>query len=275
MRQFVCVVTGIVALALMAQTALAQTPGVRVTYLYDNTVTQPGTKADWGFACLIESQGHTVLFDTGANPDVLRQNMAALKLDPARIQALVFSHEHSDHTMGIGALPAIPGLPVYAGEHLQLKPPAEEALARIGAKRIAVKAGQPLEVFPGFTVTEEISANGAYEEALVVDTPEGSIVIIGCAHPGVLLMLEQIAKTTKRPIYMVIGGFHLLKTPTDDIKRIVAGFKSLGVQWAGPTHCTGDEAITLFREAYGDHFITGGVGAVVDVPRRPGLPASR
>ena len=66
---------------------------------------------------------------------------------------------------------------------------------------------------------------------------------------------------------MVIGGFHLMQTPVADVKRIVADFKTLGVAWAGPTHCTGDEAIRQFREAYGDHFITGGVGTVVEAPK--------
>jgi 7,8-dihydropterin-6-yl-methyl-4-(beta-D-ribofuranosyl)aminobenzene 5'-phosphate synthase len=267
MRQLVCAAAISAVIVFAAQALLAQDPGVRVTYLYDNVATAAGTQADWGFACLIEGRGHTVLFDTGAKADVLRANMTALKVDPSRIQALVFSHEHGDHTLGIDALPAIPGLPTYVGEHFKLPAPAIASLARLGAKQITVTAGQPLEVFPGFTVTEEINANGAYEEALVIDTPEGSIVIVGCAHPGIALMLERIAATTKRPIHTVIGGFHLLKTPADETARIVAAFK----KWVGPTHCTGDEATRLFREAYGDHFITGGVGAVVDVPARPGL----
>jgi 7,8-dihydropterin-6-yl-methyl-4-(beta-D-ribofuranosyl)aminobenzene 5'-phosphate synthase len=160
-----------------------------------------------------------------------------------------------------------PGLPVYIGEHFNLPAPATSALRRIGARRMTVTSDKPVEVFPGFLVSEEISRNGAFEEALVVDTPAGSVVVIGCAHPGIVEMLRRIAETTKRPIYMVIGGFHLLQTPAEDVKRIIADFKAMGIAWAGPTHCTGDEAIRLFREAYGDHFVTGGVGAVVEVPK--------
>jgi 7,8-dihydropterin-6-yl-methyl-4-(beta-D-ribofuranosyl)aminobenzene 5'-phosphate synthase len=51
------------------------------------------------------------------------------------------------------------------------------------------------------------------------------------------------------------------------VKQIIAEFRAMGVGWAGPAHCTGDEAIRLFREAYGDHFIAGGVGTVVNAPR--------
>jgi 7,8-dihydropterin-6-yl-methyl-4-(beta-D-ribofuranosyl)aminobenzene 5'-phosphate synthase len=259
--------TGAVAFLLAGQLLSAQGPGVRITYLYDNTLATQGTTPDWGFACLLEGRGRTILFDTGAQPEILRHNMATLKVDPARVQAVVLSHEHGDHTVGIDALPAAPGLPVYIGEHFRLPAAAVAALARIGATRIAVTSAKPVQIFPGFAVSEEIARNGAYEEALVVDTPAGSVIVVGCAHPGIVAMLRRIAETTKRPIHMVIGGFHLLQTSSDDVKRIIADFKALGVAWTGPTHCTGDEAIRLFREAYGDHFIAGGVGTIVDVPK--------
>jgi 7,8-dihydropterin-6-yl-methyl-4-(beta-D-ribofuranosyl)aminobenzene 5'-phosphate synthase len=76
------------------------------------------------------------------------------------------------------------------------------------------------------------------------------------------------AAETRRPIHTVIGGFHLMQTPGDQVRAIIGEFKALGVAWAGPTHCTGAEAIGLFREAYGDRFIQGGVGTVVSVRRR-------
>ncbi|RPJ76281.1 MAG: MBL fold metallo-hydrolase, partial [Acidobacteria bacterium] len=133
-----------VAAAVLVITGLglsAEAPAVRITYLYDNTVAVQGTKPDWGFACLVEGHGRTILFDTGARPEILRQNMQALKVDAARVQAVVLSHEHGDHTVGVDALPSAPGLPVYIGEHFRLPPPAAAALARIGAKRVTVTAG--------------------------------------------------------------------------------------------------------------------------------------
>jgi len=256
-----CALTlGLAGLALSAQG-----PGVRITYLYDNTVAVEGVKPDWGFACLIEGSGKRVLFDTGTRADVLRHNLAALKIDLAGIQALVFSHDHGDHTMGIDAVPATAGLPVYVGAHFRLAPAVVSALERIGAKRIPVS--QPTLLFPGFNLTGEMLKDGIYEQGLVLDSPDGLIVVLGCAHPGVVAMLRQVSETTKRPIHMVVGGFHLLQTPADQVKQIVADFKALGVKWAGPTHCTGDEAIRLFREGFGDHFIQGGVGTVIEVPK--------
>jgi 7,8-dihydropterin-6-yl-methyl-4-(beta-D-ribofuranosyl)aminobenzene 5'-phosphate synthase len=267
MKRVVSAAVVLSALVLAIQLLPAQGPGVRITYLYDNTVAVQGTKPDWGFACLVEGRGHTILFDAGTRPEILRGNMTALKVDPAGIQAVVFSHEHGDHTAGIDALPVAPGLPVFLGEHFRLPPPAGAALDRIGARRVVVAAGKPATVFPGFVVSGEIAGNGAYEETLVVDTPAGSVVLVGCAHPGIVAMLRQITETTGRPIHMVIGGFHLLQTPPDEVRRIIAEFKALGVAWAGPTHCTGDGAIRLFRETYGDHFTAGGVGTVLDVPK--------
>jgi len=258
----------VVSVLLVLATAIlrGQAPGVTLTYLYDNTVAVQGTRADWGFSCLVDAHGRSVLFDTGTRPQILRDNMALLKVDPSRIQAVVLSHEHGDHTLGIDALPDRPGLPVYLGEHFRLPAPADAALARLGASRQIVKSGAPVQVFDGIQVSDEITARGAYEEALIIDTPPGSIVLVGCAHPGIVAMLQRIAATTKRPIHTVVGGFHLLQTPPDEVRTIVAAFKTLGVQRVGPTHCTGDAAMKMFREAYGDHYIAGGVGTIVRVP---------
>ena len=81
-------------------------PGNRpsVTILYDNTSYTEGTEADWGFACLIEAHGRTLLFDTGAKGQLLLSNMAQLGIDPARIEQVVISHSHWDHTGGLDAL---------------------------------------------------------------------------------------------------------------------------------------------------------------------------
>ena len=80
-------------------------------------------------------------------------------------------------------------------------------------------------------------------------------------------MLRQIRQSTGRPIHTVIGGFHLLQTPASEVRRIVTAIQGLGIVEVGPTHCTGEEAIAAFKEAYGRHYIAGGVGTVLRVPR--------
>ena len=84
-----------------------------ITYLYDNTAISDGTKPDWGFSCLIQGSGNTLLFDTGAKADIPRANIAALHVDASRINAVVFSHEHADHTGGVEALGKRAGLPTF------------------------------------------------------------------------------------------------------------------------------------------------------------------
>lgn len=256
-------------LAIGSTVLLAQTPSsVRVTYLYDNTLNAQGVKADWGFACLVEAHGRTILFDTGAKPEVLRGNLSALKVDPQRVEALVFSHDHGDHTGGLAGFTPKPGIPGYYAQGFA--PRVGQALAAAGFK--ATPVSRPTLVFPGFTVTEGMVPEGSpaapatgsiVEDALLVDTPRGLLVIVGCAHPGIVPMLRRIKETSGRSIYMVLGGLHLLNTPPDGVRQIVAAFKTLGVVYAGPTHCTGDEAMGLFKQAYGDHFVQGGVGTVV------------
>jgi 7,8-dihydropterin-6-yl-methyl-4-(beta-D-ribofuranosyl)aminobenzene 5'-phosphate synthase len=242
-------------------TGQAPSPHLTITYLYDNTAVSGGTKPDWGFSCLIQGNGQNVLFDTGANPEILRTNLAALHIDTARIGAVVFSHEHGDHTGGVQALGKQNGLPAFFPS--AFGEATRAAFLRQGFRLMPVS--QATAVLPGFTTSDEMGVQ-IREQALVAEIPEGLVVIVGCAHPGIVPMLKQISTARKRPIHMVIGGFHLLQTPADEVKRIIGEFKAMNIAYAGPTHCTGDETIKLFRESYGTHFISGGVGTVVRAP---------
>ena len=138
------------------------------------------------------------------------------------------------------------------------------ALRGSGARLVPVS--KSVEILPGFHTSDEFG-NTIKEEALLVDTPDGLVVIVGCSHPGIVPMLRQIKASTGRPIHAVLGGFHLMQTPADEVKRMVAEFQELGVGRVGPTHCTGPDAIARFKEAYGDRFIQGGVGTVVTARR--------
>jgi 7,8-dihydropterin-6-yl-methyl-4-(beta-D-ribofuranosyl)aminobenzene 5'-phosphate synthase len=236
-----------------------------ITYLYDNTTSAADTKADWGFSCLVEGNGNQVLFDAGANPQILRANMAALHVDAARIRAVVFSHEHADHTGGVEALGERPDLPTFFPSGF-----GETIRAAFLRQRLRLMpVAKATAVGPGLATSDEIGTQ-IREEALVAEISDGLVVVSGCAHPGIIPMLKQISASRKRPIHMVLGGFHLLETPADEVKRIVSEFQAMGIAYAGPTHCTGDEAMKLFQTAYGTHFIRGGVGTMVRVPRAAG-----
>lgn len=241
--------------------AQAHGPSVTVTYLYDNTTAAPGTKADWGFACLVETNGRRVLFDTGAKPEVLRANLAVLKIDTTKLDALVFSHDHGDHTAGVSVLGPRPGLPTFFPASF-----SEATRAVFAEQQLkAVPVTAPADVVPGVMTSGQFGT-AIPEEALVVDTDQGLVVVLGCAHPGVVEMLRGISRARNRPIHLVLGGFHLLQTPPDRVAQIVADFKAMQVAYVGPTHCTGEAAIKAFREAYGTHFVEGGAGRVIRAP---------
>ncbi|TFG38754.1 MAG: MBL fold metallo-hydrolase, partial [Candidatus Aminicenantes bacterium] len=87
---------------------------IKVTILYDNTTFAAGTEADWGFSCLVEGTGKTILFDTGTKPEVFFHNVEALDIDLSEVDLVVISHEHGDHTGSLAkVLEQNHGLTVY------------------------------------------------------------------------------------------------------------------------------------------------------------------
>ncbi len=252
-------------------------PVTRLTVLVDNSVAGvPGVKAVWGFACLVEAQGHTVLFDTGANPAVLKENLAALKIDPSRIEAVVISHYHGDHTFGAPGLGLRPGLRVFTPRSFDGYGKVVAAFDAAGLVRVPVT--DRTELFPGIAVSGPMQFGGpislgkkafadtGWEECLTVDTPGGSVVVVGCSHPGILAMLDQVKKQSGRPIALVIGGFHLLGESRDEVRRIATAMKAMGVRRVSATHCTGGAAEAVFRDIFGDDYVDAGAGAVIDLP---------
>jgi 7,8-dihydropterin-6-yl-methyl-4-(beta-D-ribofuranosyl)aminobenzene 5'-phosphate synthase len=112
------------------------------------------------------------------------------------------------------------------------------------------KAGA-FEVVPGVYSTG-IIAGVVVEQALVVDTPKGLVVLTGCSHPGIVKMVEAAVKQRgARPVRLVLGGFHMLQQSPDQIKETIAALKRLNVAMAVATHCSGDLAVKMFREAFG------------------------
>jgi 7,8-dihydropterin-6-yl-methyl-4-(beta-D-ribofuranosyl)aminobenzene 5'-phosphate synthase len=258
--------------ALVAGAAAAGEPAARFTILYDNSIAREGVQSAWGFACLVEAHGRTVLFDTGGDPAILKGNLAALAVNTAAIQAVVISHFHGDHTFGAPALAVPRGTPVYTPHSFAAHREAVAALTSGGMTLVPVTERKVL--FEGFAITSPQSFGRAagpvgrqpWEQALLVDTPRGPVMVVGCAHPGVVAMVEQAKREAGAPIHMVLGGFHLMDRTRAEARSVAVALQGLGVAHAGPTHCTGDEAIAAFREVYGDAFVAAGVGRVIEIP---------
>jgi 7,8-dihydropterin-6-yl-methyl-4-(beta-D-ribofuranosyl)aminobenzene 5'-phosphate synthase len=202
-----------------------------------------------------------VLFDTGADGPTLMGNLRALNIDPAKIEAVVLSHAHGDHTLGLDSLLAT-GVrpPVYVLPSF----PAE-------FKRQVAETVDVIEVEPGQSIVEGIFTTGELagpvnEQALVIESGRGLVVITGCAHPGIVEIVTEAKRLADPDVHLVTGGFHLVRTPVEQVGAIIADFRRLGVEKAAPSHCTGDAAIAMFRDEYGDDFIASGVGRVFEIP---------
>jgi 7,8-dihydropterin-6-yl-methyl-4-(beta-D-ribofuranosyl)aminobenzene 5'-phosphate synthase len=92
------------------------------------------------------------------------------------------------------------------------------------------------------------------------------MIITGCAHPGIVRIAQTAREYLGKDIYLLMGGFHLLGRRPDENRATIAALRKLGVHKVAPSHCTGDEAIALFRAAWGDDFVEGGCGAVMGLP---------
>ena len=228
---------------------------VTITVLYDNNPGIPGLRTAWGFSCLVERGDSVVLFDTGGDGAVLLGNMRALGIDPRRIQAVVLSHVHADHTGGVWELLA-------ANDRLTVFVPGafpEDFKARLRREARVVEVSEPTEIAPGVSSTGPMGTS-IIEQGLVVDTPRGAVLITGCAHPGIVKMVEK-ARAMRGKVHLVVGGFHLGGAGEARINRIVEDFRRLGVERVAPCHCSGERARRAFKREYGPDCILAGVGS--------------
>ncbi len=235
--------------------------GMRLRVLFDNNELDGRLRTGWGFACLILGFGRTVLFDTGADGEVLLDNMRVLGVDPAAVDAVVLSHIHDDHTGGLDALLRV------QREIEVVVPPAfppgfKRAVREVGAR--LVEAGGPTPIGEGMTTLGQMGAAIA-EQALALETPAGTVVITGCAHPGIAAIAERAAERLQRSQALAIGGFHLFRSGPADIEATVRRLSALPIERVAPCHCTGGPGREALRQAFGDRFLPVGVGAEIDL----------
>lgn len=234
---------------------------LKITIIYDNYAYRPEMATEWGFAALIEFQGEKVLLDTGSDIQRLTGNSSILGIDLSHITHVLLTHEHGDHTGGLSGF--IAQLADDIRPNIYMLPSFPANLKRLPADKADV-----VEVTPWQMISTDIYTTGEVrgpvnEQALVVTTDVGLVIVTGCAHPGIVNIVERAKEHFQRDVYQVIGGFHLGGKPSSELESIVADFRRLGVRKVTPTHCTGDEAIAAFRDEYGDDYIQGGAGRVI------------
>ncbi len=267
-----------------------------ITVLYDAFGPPSELQKDWGFAALVEYGGKRILFDTGNDARKFEHNVRTLGVDLKRLDAVVISHRHGDHTSGLGVLlQANPGVAIYAPlEGAFFKSPLPAAfIQRVpglppnlryfdGKDPGLLRTGTPweqaqfqvvretTEIFPGFflisTRSEKPGTMEMNELSLAVRTPKGLAVVVGCSHPGVEKIMAGAAKIDPK-LYTVTGGFHLVQTPEQEVRRVADVLHdALRVERVAPGHCTSELGFSVFMERFKDRFDAAGLGAAIALP---------
>jgi len=229
--------------------------------VYDNYDFKENLKTNWGFSCVIKTAEKIVLFDTGGDAQTLLGNMNKMGIEPGEIDLVVLSHIHGDHVGGLsGFLEKNHQVKVYGPKSFPSS--FREEVKASGADFVDVDGAIKIE--EGVYSTGELGT-GIKEQSLILDTEKGLIVVTGCSHPGIVRIVEEAKKQHGKNIYLVIGGWHLGGASDNELQEIINSFRKLGVKQVAPCHCSGDRTRELFKEEYGDNFITNGVGKIIEI----------
>jgi 7,8-dihydropterin-6-yl-methyl-4-(beta-D-ribofuranosyl)aminobenzene 5'-phosphate synthase len=251
----------LIAACMVAAIALpAASLDIRI--VYDNTSAQPGIEADWGFAAVVTLDGKRLLFDSGTRPELFLANLKKVDVTPASIDAVMISHHHEDHRNGVFALyPLHPVMPVYFLDSFTPVAFAEAVSVGLQPRRV----NGPEELLPGLFTTGPIVGQPD-EQALVVPTSKGLVILTGCSHPGVVkVVATALRQRQTQKVALLAGGFHLFQTGEPEVGRIVSRLKTLGVESVAPAHCTGDAAKDIFRATFGARYREAGAGSRLQI----------
>jgi 7,8-dihydropterin-6-yl-methyl-4-(beta-D-ribofuranosyl)aminobenzene 5'-phosphate synthase len=284
-----------------SQPISAASAPVRITVLYDAFGKDSAMTKDWGYAALVEINGKRILFDTGNDAVIFAKNVKAKGVDLTKLDFVVLSHRHSDHVSGLSYVLGVnPRVKIYApaeglgsifGSSLPSKVyrkddslPADSRyyggappeIIRLGTAFPGAKIeliDKTTEVASGITLTSLVSDVPGTKElrelSLALDTPEGLVLVVGCSHPGIELIVAEAAKINPH-IHFIAGGFHLLVADDTTIKRIVGTLHdTYKVEFIAPGHCTGEPTFAALKRAFGDHYIYAGLGTTLSTNANP------
>lgn len=258
---------------------------MRIHCLIDNTVRNSIYWGEHGLCMLIEHAGSRILYDTGGSGEVLEHNLDQAGIQPGSIDAVVLSHNHRDHTGGLGwLLERHPAVPVYAHPAV-----LEEHFTRHGegtlpkgltfdlaslAERLILHKGIQ-EVLPGIHASGEIQprphpeGRSAYhmvrsgggwipdpyldDQALILKTGQGLVLVCGCCHAGLLNTLEWVEAHFGQAPETVVGGLHLKTADQHTMTALMVALEARGIPELYPNHCTGEHALVKLMTAFPDH----------------------
>lgn len=279
---------------LYAAPSLPPTAPARVTILYDAFGGAPGLTEDWGFAALIEYGGRRILFDTGDDAAIFARNVRALHVDLRHLDFAVISHRHGDHIAGLSYLLHVnPRVRIYAprenfgifGSSLPASfyradtrlpramryfhgaPAAELRFGTAWPEAHFILVDTLTEVAPGISLVATVSRTPGTLElrelSLVIRTPTGALLVVGCSHPGIETILQAASAVTPQ-VALLVGGLHWVTAADSTIARLTTALHDTWhVRQVGPGHCTGEPGFAALRERFGAAYLYAGLGSVL------------
>jgi 7,8-dihydropterin-6-yl-methyl-4-(beta-D-ribofuranosyl)aminobenzene 5'-phosphate synthase len=272
----------------------------RITVLADNTASGPGLLGEHGIAFWVNVDSFRVLFDTGQGL-VLATNAYKLGLPLYEAHAIVLSHGHYDHTGGAAEalktnrLATVFAHPAaFAPKYVRKSDGSARAIGLPATAETAIRSlhnrlvytDQPTQVLDRLTVTGPVPRLTDFEDtggpffldqactkpdpleddqSVFFDTVEGTVVLLGCAHSGIINTLQYIRRLTgDRHIRAVIGGMHLINASPARIARTVDELRPCDLQLLAPAHCTGTPATVALWTAFPAICVACPVGTAFD-----------
>ena len=281
----------------MAQAALEN---YKITIL--STMLADDGKGEWGFAALLEVDGTQVLVDTGNYPDTVLFNARELGIDLSKVEDVVLTHFHNDHTGGmvklretlkqenpkaLSRIHVAPGIfdsrPGRGGRELN-RMIARKPILEAGGAHFVFHEG-PTQLIPGLWLTGPVPRvhvernwsgrrQRLHEGELVEDTlpedmsvalltTEGVVVVAGCAHAGMVNIFEHSADfLNQSKIHSALGGFHLFESTPEHLDWTAQQLQRFGLETFVAAHCTGVESFIDVRKHLGLSRETAVMGAV-------------
>ncbi len=273
---------------------------IRITVLVENSVHRQRLVAEHGLCFHIQYGPHSLLFDTGQT-DLALANAETLRLPLDRVESMVLSHGHYDHTGGVPSLLAVaPQARIYLhpaafenkfsrnsnGQSREIGMSDGVAQAIRSCPGGFFETGSRTEIVEGVFATGEIPRLTPYEDtggvffldaegtrsdplwddqALVIDRGRSVILLLGCAHAGVVNALNHVSQLTGgKPVSVVIGGLHLGSASEERIQQTIARLGDAKLECLVPVHCTGSLATHRLQQALPDIFRLAEVGSVLE-----------
>jgi 7,8-dihydropterin-6-yl-methyl-4-(beta-D-ribofuranosyl)aminobenzene 5'-phosphate synthase len=273
---------------------------LRITTLSENTARLGDFLGEWGLSVLVEMDETTVLFDAGKGFSTAH-NADSLGIDLSKIDKIVLSHGHYDHTGGLREVlrkmkkqvEIIAHPDIWQAKYARRKgepdryigiPFQRDELENLGASfHLTADAVTITEyiittgVIPMVTDFEQIGeaffvrGEGGWQpdkladdQALIIKAEQGLVVVLGCAHRGMINTLyhaQRLASISE--IHTLVGGSHLIGASEKRLWKSIAALKELDVQKLALCHCTDLPVISVLAQEFGNRFLFNKAGTVI------------